>query len=237
MFNLLSGIPISLVYLSHNRYNIDLTISIVFATVFCCWVCCSRLYLGMHSLLDVIGGVVYAIFIICVSLPFLNTIDEFMLDSNYSPLISLAIGFSLCCFYPNVKMWGTARADTAIIIGTVVGFSVGAFFNNQLGFLQKPDYPPLYDIRSPSIVHLVLRTLIGLLILIAIRQIFKTFLLRLICFIYNCDHNDPIVRRKKKIELPYNYITYFVIGLNIAFLSPYLFRLLGIERDYSYTEL
>jgi hypothetical protein len=42
-----AGLPISLVVLSHMRYNIDLPISIGIATVFCCWVCCSRLYLGM----------------------------------------------------------------------------------------------------------------------------------------------------------------------------------------------
>lgn len=42
-----AGLPFSLVYLSHSRYNIDLTISIGIASLFCCWVCCSRLYLGM----------------------------------------------------------------------------------------------------------------------------------------------------------------------------------------------
>jgi sphingosine-1-phosphate phosphatase 1 len=42
-----AGLPISLVVLSYSRYNIDLTVSIGIASVFCCWVCCSRLYLGM----------------------------------------------------------------------------------------------------------------------------------------------------------------------------------------------
>jgi membrane-associated phospholipid phosphatase len=54
-----AGLPLSLVVLSYSRYNINLPISILIASVFCCWVCCSRLYLGMHSLLDVIAGVLY----------------------------------------------------------------------------------------------------------------------------------------------------------------------------------
>ena len=44
-----AGLPISLVVLSYKRYNINLPISIGIATFFCCWVCCSRLYLGMVS--------------------------------------------------------------------------------------------------------------------------------------------------------------------------------------------
>lgn len=48
-----AGLPISVVVLSYSRYNINLPISICIAATFCLWVCCSRLYLGMHSLLDV----------------------------------------------------------------------------------------------------------------------------------------------------------------------------------------
>ena len=50
-----AGLPISVVVLSYSRYNINLPISICIAATFCLWVCCSRLYLGMHSLLDVSG--------------------------------------------------------------------------------------------------------------------------------------------------------------------------------------
>ena len=42
-----AGLPISVLVLSYSRYNIDLPISIAIVVSFCCWVCCSRLYLGM----------------------------------------------------------------------------------------------------------------------------------------------------------------------------------------------
>lgn len=42
-----AGLPISVLVLSYSRYNINLPISIAIVVTFCCWVCCSRLYLGM----------------------------------------------------------------------------------------------------------------------------------------------------------------------------------------------
>jgi len=106
--------------------------------------------------------------------------------------------------------------------------------------LSKPIEPPLYDIRYPDALGYlfgIIRTLIGLMLLFAVRVICKASLLRFICAYYGLDMKDPATRQEKAIELPYNYITYFAMGLNIAFIAPYIFRLLEIQRDYSYTEL
>ena len=163
-----------------------------------------------------------------------------MLENPFSPIIALSLGFFLCHLYPSLKKWSTARGDTVIIIGTVVGFTVGSFLNNKLGLLAKPAEPPLYDIHFPNALGYffgVIRTLLGLIVLLLIRQFFKSSLLRFLCHIHKLDYKDSRSKQQKKIELPYNYLTYFAVGLNIAFVSPYLFTVLGIQRDYSYTEL
>jgi sphingosine-1-phosphate phosphatase 1 len=235
-----AGLPISVVVLSYSRYNINLPISISIAGLFCLWVCCSRLYLGMHSLLDVIAGTLYALLVLIIVMPILEPIDTFMIENNYSPYLTLIVGYALCHFYPSLKQWSTARGDTAIIIGSVVGFSVGAYLNNNFGFLNKPDEPPLYEIRFPNAIGYVfgvVRTILGLVILLAIRQIAKLSLFSFLCKINGLDPKSPDTKKEKKIELPYYYFSYFAIGVNVAFFSPYLFRLLNIERDYSYTEL
>lgn len=175
-------------------------------------------------------------------MPILEPIDKFMLENESSPFIALTVGFLLCIFYPSLenKQWSTARGDTTIIIGTVVGFSVGSYFNNNMGYLNRPDQPPLYEIHFPNAFGYflgVIRTILGLLILLCTRQLFKSSLLKFICFLHGLNPNDSTAKKQKKVELPYNYFTYFAIGLNIAFTSPYLFRWLNIERDYSYTEL
>jgi sphingosine-1-phosphate phosphatase 1 len=194
----------------------------------------------VHSLLDVIAGVLYSMLVLIMVMPILEPVDRFMLDNSFSPYIALTVGFLLCVFYPSLKQWSTARGDTTIIIGTVVGFSVGSYLNNNMGYIHRPDEPPLYDIHFPNAIGYifgVLRTVMGLLILVATRQFFKSSLLKFMCYLHGLNSSDESAKKQKKIELPYYYITYFAIGLNVAFTSPYLFRLLNIERDYSYTEL
>lgn len=235
-----AGLPISLVVLSYYRYNISLPISLGVAGLFCCWVCCSRLYLGMHSLLDVIAGVLYSGLVLLMVMPFLEPIDNFILTHSLSPYTVLIVGFLLCKFYPSLKQWSTARGDTTIIIGTVVGFSIGSYLNYHLGFLNKPDDPPLYNIQFPNALGYLLgvvRTILGLLTLLMTRQVFKKYLLKFLCQLNGLDPADPACKQNIKIELPYNYLTYFAVGLNISFASPLLFRILYIARDYSFTEL
>lgn len=173
-------------------------------------------------------------------IPILEPIDHFILEYDYSPLVVFTVGYLLCHYYPSLRQWSTARGDTVIIIGSVIGFSIGSYLNNKLGFLHKPDEPPLYDIHFPNVfgyMLAILRTFLGLLLVLGTRQLFKKFLLKFLCFICKLDHLNPENKKKKKIELPYNYLTYFAIGVNIAFTFPFLFRLLRIERDYSFTEL
>jgi sphingosine-1-phosphate phosphatase 1 len=193
-----------------------------------------------HSLLDVLAGVLYSILVLICVIPILEPIDTFMIENAMSPPIALLGGWLICHYYPSLKKWSTARGDTTIIIGTVVGFSVGSFANNAFGFLHRPDEPPLYEIVFPSTlgyVFAVVRTILGLLMILATRQFFKSSLLRLLCYLNQMDYKDPVSKKEKKIELPYNYATYFAIGLVISFLAPLMFRVLSIERDYSFTEL
>lgn len=183
---------------------------------------------------------IYSLLVLFLVIPILEPIDTFMLTCHYAPFVALSVGFAMCYYYPSVKQWSTARGDTTIIIGTVCGFSVGAFLNNQFGFWVRPSEPPLYDILFPNALgylHLVVRTALGILMFLACRYILKKSLLRLICHLNRLDYQDPASKKLKCVELPYYYLSYFVLGTNIAFMSPFVFRMLNIERDERYTEL
>lgn len=187
-----------------------------------------------------IAGVIYALLVLVIVIPFLEPIDTFLITSNYGPLVALTVGFAMCYYYPSLKQWSTARGDTTIITGTVVGFSVGAYLSHGLGLLARPAEPPLYDIQFPNALgylHVLVRTPIGILMFFACRYILKRSLLRVICSLNGLDWRDPASKKLKAVELPYYYLSYFVLGVDIAFLSPVIFRLLNIERDYTYTEL
>jgi sphingosine-1-phosphate phosphatase 1 len=199
------------------------------------------MYLGMHSLLDVIVGVIYALVLLVLLMPLLETFDMFVMKNQYSAFILFPLGFLICYSYPTLKRWSTTRKDTVVALGTLMGFLIGSCLNNTIGLLVKPDVPPLYDIKFPGYplgyVAVMARSLLGIAVLALTRDLSKRFLRVYLCKIFKQDVNDPISFQKKRIELPLYYLTYFFLGFNVTFTSPYLFRLLNIERDYSFTEL
>jgi len=234
------GLPISLVLLSYGRYNIDGPVLFSMALTFCLWVCCSRMYLGMHSLLDVSAGVLYGLVILVVVMPLLEPIDYLIMNYESAPFVLFPLGLIICYLYPKVKRWSTTRSDTAIVIGTVVGFTIGSALNNYIGLLIKPDTPPLYDIHYPDthgMFNVVIRTFFGMTVLLLTRQTIKPIFKKILCTIFFQDPTNIENMRKKRIEIPLNYLTYLFLGFNVTFTSPYVFHLLNIERDYSYTEL
>ena len=86
------GLPLALVLLSHARYAIDLPLALGLATLFCLWVCCSRLYLGMHSLLDVTAGVLYGLIVLAAFAPALEPIDSFVMGCEWAPWVLFPLG-------------------------------------------------------------------------------------------------------------------------------------------------
>ncbi|CAF2590285.1 unnamed protein product [Rotaria sp. Silwood2] len=232
-----TGIPLSLVLLSHQRYDFNISIGLACAVTVCVWVCLSRIYLGMHTFLDIIGGTAYALFLIYIMFPYVNIIDNFQVNFTLAPLLNFCLGIFLMKCYPSVEEWSTARSDTTVILGSTFGLLSATTMMQKFGLLARPLTPPIYSITAPNLGFCVLRTITGLLIVYATRQIVKTIVLRVTSIIYGLDWRDPKIKRFAKVEMPYYYLTYFAIGFNIAFTCPLAFRAIGINRDYSYTEL
>jgi hypothetical protein len=140
-----------------------------------------------------------------------------------------------------VKVWNTSRRDTTIIVGTVVGFSIGSYISNWSGAMHKPATPPLYDIVLPSNSHeylyILIRTLLGFTIVITVRNAFKFIIYQLTCLLYGYDATDPLVKQKKNVELSYCFLTYIAMGASLTYLTPIVFRYFNIDRNKSFTEL
>lgn len=167
----------------------------------------------------------------------MNTIDNFGLNFTYSPILNFVLGIVLIKFYPSLKQWSTARSDTTVILGGTFGSLSAATIMNKLGLMDKPRTPPVYSIIPPNLGLCFVRTILGMLIVYATRQIVKNLVLRLTCRYYGLDWKDPESKRSGKVELPYYYLTYSAVGFNVCFTCPLVYRMLGINRDYSYTEL
>lgn len=169
--------------------------------------------------------------------PYVDIIDEFTLNFSYSPILNFLVGIILIKCYPSLKQWSTARSDTTVILGSAFGLCSATTAMHKIGLLEKPLTPPIYAIVMPNLGLCIVRTILGMVFVFCTRQLVKTVVLRCTCAVYGLDWKNSESKRSAKVELPYYYLTYFAIGFNISFTCPVLFRFMGINRDYSYTEL
>lgn len=179
----------------------------------------------------------------------MDFLDIHLLSNPYSPLILLAISIGIIAYYPNPGKWTPTRGDTTLTTSVSVGIYIGGWINYQMGamtptaeFLQPP-----YSILWPSTYMLflaVIRTILGLALVVVTRSVFKTFGYNIVCFLLGRDpkevkSSEDSLENKHKImaELTYKFITYGMIGFDMQFLLPNLFKLLSIGRPDFFTEV
>lgn len=242
-------IPFSVVYFSYQRYDISLGVGVVICLLWCTTVCVSRIYLGMHSVLDILGGLILCMGLLIPATPIVDMLDIHLLSNPYSPLLLLVLSIGIITYYPNPGKWTPTRGDTTLTTSFAFGVYFGAWINYQLGILTQtaPFLQPPYSILWPSpkmAIMLVVRTFIGLLIILATRTAFKKIGYSIACFLLGRDPNEVrssenSLENKHKImaELTYKFLTYGMIGVDVQFLAPALYKLIGIGRPDFFTEV
>ncbi|KAM5129579.1 sphingosine-1-phosphate phosphatase 1 [Mantella aurantiaca] len=229
-----TAIPLSLLLLSLGRWQYPFVYGLILALSWCSLVCLSRIYMGMHSVLDVVAGVFYAIIILIVFLPALDLIDNFNLTYKYSPLIIISLHLALGIFSFTLDTWSTSRGDTAEILGSGAGVACGSHVSHMLGLMAEP-LPSSMPFTIPVItVNLLgkalLRVFVGLVVLLPVRAVMKRVTIPLACKVFGIPCDDIRQARKRmEVELPYRYLTYGVVGFSVIFCVPYLFTCLGLQ--------
>ncbi|KFM73456.1 Sphingosine-1-phosphate phosphatase 1, partial [Stegodyphus mimosarum] len=222
-----AAVPFSFLYFTLHRYEYQVIVGILIATIWCILVCCSRLYMGMHTVLDIIGGLVLVAILMTVILPFSDMVDHYQLTNTYSPLVTIGFMLLLQIIYPKTERWTPARGDTAVIMGTGTGFALGSWLNYRLGVIRGPALPPPYDIMWPDyrVFGLaLLRAIIGISCIVATRAFFKSVSYAIFCFVMRVDSSDLKSRQKILVEIPSKFITYTAIGFVITYVAPFVFR-------------
>ncbi|XP_029282717.1 sphingosine-1-phosphate phosphatase 1-like [Cottoperca gobio] len=222
-----TAIPFSLFFLTYGRWEYPFSLGFILALCWCLLVCVSRIYMGMHSVLDVIVGVLYSILILLFFLPFLDLIDGFNLTCRYAPLIIISFHLGLGLFSFNLDTWSTSRGDTAQILGTGAGVALASHVNYYLGLMPDPtpdQLPYIIPALSAGLVGVaVLRLVLGVLVLMATRALMKAITIPLVCWVSGVPSTDVRkARQHMEVELPYRYIVYGVVGFNVLFLVPLL---------------
>lgn len=190
--------------------------------------------MGMHSILDVIAGFLYAILILIVFHPVVDLIDNFNLTYKYAPLIIISLHLALGIFSFTLDTWSTSRGDTAQILGCGAGVACGSHVNYLMGIDldPPPDTLPL-SLSSLTVTvfgKAILRLLIGVIILLLTKVAMKKATIPLACKIFRIPLDDVRkARQRMEVELPYRYITYGMVGFSLVFVVPRLFSFMGLS--------
>uniref|UniRef100_A0A8C4YE33 Sphingosine-1-phosphate phosphatase 2 n=1 Tax=Gopherus evgoodei TaxID=1825980 RepID=A0A8C4YE33_9SAUR len=214
--------------INQNKYS--LVLGLMAAFVFSTLVCLSRLYTGMHTVLDVIGGTLISAALIVLTYPAWDIIDHLMLTSPFCPILSIVVPLLLCYNYPKLEDYSPTRADTTTVLGAGAGATTGFWLNN---LYEAPNYPnESLHLSLPPITEMMMvvlaKFLVGIFILLVTRYFIKGLALRVLCSKYQVSLNDLKVRRRLEIEVPYKFITYFSVGFSATVLVPLVHELLGL---------
>ncbi|XP_061742131.1 sphingosine-1-phosphate phosphatase 1 [Nerophis ophidion] len=228
-----TAIPFALFFMTCGRWEYSVTLGYVLAFCWCLLVCVSRIYMGMHSVLDVIVGVIYSVVILLVLLPALDAIDHFVLTCVYAPLVIVSLHLSLGLFSFTLDTWSTSRGDTAQILGSGAGVALASHVNHRLGLMPDPlaeRLPLSLPALSGGLVGAAaLRFLLGVLVLVATRALMKALTISLVCRVLAIPGDDVRkARQHMEVELPYRYIVYGTVGFNVLFLVPLIFSYLPL---------
>lgn len=182
---------------------------------------------------EVITGFLYSLLILAFFQPILDKIDTFYMMNHFAPLVIIVSHVSLGLVAFSLDSWSTSRGDTAQALGTGVGAALGTHANYQLGLLLDPPLSSLPLTLPPISVSLVvlsmLRFLVGVAVLLVTRMVMKAVTIPFLCRLFGLPTDD--VRRARqhmKVELPYRYIVYSVVGFSCVCVVPLLYRILNL---------
>lgn len=237
-----ASVPFGLLLFTQQRYDYSFPVALAVCIVWCLLLCVSRLYLGMHTALDILVGLVLAwallLLLWAVSLP----AEAWLLSRPWGAPLAAAL---LLYAYPAPPRWTPARGDTCLVIATVSGIWAGQALLPRLGLLEPlPAADHEVGAAAPyafealvGLALIVARTVVGLAASVIVRTLVKAVTFPLLCALHGCDPRLEGSRQRGTIELPCKYITYLSMGLTMSIGAPWLFCLLGIHRNAQPTHL
>lgn len=72
-------------------------------------ICVSRIYLGMHTVLDVIAGLVLVIAMMIPLVPLVDAMDYYLVTNSWALLAFVIINIATIVYYPRSDKWTPTR--------------------------------------------------------------------------------------------------------------------------------
>ncbi|KAG5837694.1 hypothetical protein ANANG_G00242150 [Anguilla anguilla] len=137
-----------------HRFQFQFESGLLLAVVLSALVCLSRLYTGMHSALDVIGGALISVLLMLLTYPAWDAFDRLQLTSPLSPVVSVVLPFLLSYSYPELDHYSTTRGHHhhpgggRRLLGRVLGERAARGDLRAPGGLPHP--PPAADLGGAA---------------------------------------------------------------------------------------
>ncbi|KAK7110830.1 sphingosine-1-phosphate phosphatase 2-like [Littorina saxatilis] len=232
-----TAIPLLLATLLLERYQLPMLPVVCVALLWCTTTCFSRLYLGVHTALDLVCGIVCALAVYAGFSPLMARYDLYQQTHLLAPLVLVVTSLALCTVcYPSPNKG--AKGNAVTITAVVVGLGIGSWLNYQLGFsevaLNKPQRMP---VSAPTLAWLgvaLLQLGVGVGAVFAVKVVVRGVTVRVFSAMFGLDKVDT---EHPGVFVGYKYTTYMCLGLTISFLAPLIFTALGFGRPGYYQEV
>ncbi|XP_077741126.1 sphingosine-1-phosphate phosphatase 2 isoform X2 [Canis aureus] len=246
-------ISFTLLISTRDRYQYPFVLGLLMAVLFSTLVCLSRLYTGMHTVLDVLGGIAATAVLLALTYPAWSLIDRLDSASPVFPVCAAVVPFLLCYHYPAPDFYSPTRADTTTILAAGAGVTIGSWINHffQLAAAPAPApapappprpagppglplpplpprLPPWLSALAAGLALSLTKFAVGIALVLAVRRLVQALSLQLLCSWFRVVPRDREARRRLEIEVPYKFVTYASVGICATTFVPMLHRFLGL---------
>lgn len=227
-----------------HRFSLNIYVGLIAIVLWVSVISLSRVYLGMHSVLDLVLGVAISIVLLAVILPLTDGILDYMAMNAWAAIPTLLIPVLLMAYFPTTEIWTPTRGDTCCIAAVFSGIELGVWFNYQFGLmnLNEASYQLTFDLGDP--LHLAGRTVIGLIIVALTEFLGKLFSYPFLSSMVGADpkklkeaENSVKNTKKNFVDLTSKFFTYSVLGFNTVVLVPIALQYFNLQRDNFYSEM
>lgn len=90
-------------------YGVSISLGIVCVVLWVTIISLSRVYLGMHTVLDCVLGAAISVYLLLTLLPFTDYVEGFLATSWWSPLVVILVPVILIVYFPMTKQWTPTR--------------------------------------------------------------------------------------------------------------------------------
>ncbi|XP_043848386.1 sphingosine-1-phosphate phosphatase 2 isoform X1 [Dromiciops gliroides] len=213
------------------RYKYPFALGLMLAILFSTMVSLSRLYTGMHTVLDVIGGVLISGLFIAVTYPAWDLMDHLESASLLFPICILVVPFFLCYNYPVSDNYTPTRGDTTTILAAGAGGTIGFWVNPFFKLVSEPTESAIQSIPPFTTKMLVLgltKFMVGIGVVFLVRQLMQNLSLQVLYSWFKVVTRNKEARRRLEIEVPYKFVTYSSVGICATVFVPMLHQFLGL---------